>query len=220
MKVLLTFSLLVTTSAFAQSLDVKGYKALLTQRQPLLERVNQGMSKKLVTLSKIPTELGPCELTETSIQTVLKVEGSKIIVHSKENYTPAATPACAGFESQDVSVIFYEAKPSLVDDLADLDASASTIKAISKTGEIVTMNLQAPVDQEDGTQRIENVTVKYDLSKPTFKNLIYTQDSSQTVTGTDMADIDVYSIDLRKVLFCASADSDNCSEGDFSDILF
>ena len=132
MKVLLTLSLLVTTSAFAQSLDVNGFKNLLSQRQALLERVNQGMSKKLITVSKIPTELGPCEITETSVQTVLKIEGAKIIVHSKENYTPAATAACAGFESQEVAVLFYDEKPSLALDLADLDASASQIKSISR----------------------------------------------------------------------------------------
>ncbi len=220
MKVLLTLSLLATTSAFAQSLDVNGFKSLLTQRQALLERVNPGMSKKLITVSKIPTELGPCEVSETSVQTVLKIEGQKIIVHSKESYVPAQTPACAGFESQEVAVLFYDAKPSLAEDLADLDASASQIRTIVKAGDLITMTLQAPVEREDGTTVTENVTVKYDLTKPTFKNLIFTQDSTQTVNGQDMLDVDVNTIDLRKVLFCESAESDRCSEGDFSDILF
>lgn len=220
MKFLLVSTLLFATTGFAQTLDVNGFKNLLTQRQALLERVNQGMSKKLITVSKYPTELGPCEITETAIQTVLKVEGAKIIVYSKENYVPSTTPACAGFQTQDVAVLFYDAKPSLADDLADLDASASQVTSISKAGDIVTMNLQAPVEQQDGTQRTEAVVVKYDLTKPTFKNLIYTQDSTQTTTGIDMLDVDVNTIDLRKVLFCESADSDRCSEGDFSDILF
>ena len=220
MKVLLTFSLMFSTQVFAQNLDVNGLKNLLTQRKAVLENVYPGMSKKIVTLTSIPTELGPCALTETAVQTVLRIEGNKIIVHSKESYIPASTPACAGFESQDVSVIFYEAKPSLADDLADLDASASSIRSIVKAGEIVTMSLQAPVVQDDGTTKTENVTVKYDLTKPTFKNLIYTQDSFHTLTGTDMPDTDLNTIDLRKVLFCESADSDRCAEGDFSDILF
>lgn len=220
MKFLIVSSLLLSSTAFAQNIDLKTFKTLLTQRKVTLEKINQGMSKKLTTITKIPTELGPCELNETAVQTILKVEGDKIIVHSKENYVPAASAACAGFESQEVSVVFYEDKPSLELDLADLDASASDIKTISKAGDIVTMTLNARIENEDGTTKTEIATVKYDLTKPTFKNLIYTQDSSRTITGTDMADIDVYSINLKKVLFCESADSDNCAEGDFSDILF
>lgn len=211
MKILLVSSLLFSTASFAQSLDVNGLKNLMTQKQSTLERINQGMTKKLVTTTKIPTELGPCEMIETAIQTVLKLEGEKIIVHSKEKYTPAGTPACAGFESQEVSVLFYEDKPSLALDLQDLEASRSDIKSISRAGEIVTMNLVT-----EG----ESVTVKYDLSKPSFKNTILVQDSNSKIVSEDMADINVTTLDLTKVLFCESADSDECSEGDFSDILF
>lgn len=220
MKALILSSLMFSSMSFAQNLDVKALKTLLTQRQMTLEKVNQGMSKKLATLTKIPTEIGFCELRETAIQTVLKIEGDKIIVHSKESYVPAATPACAGFETSEVSVLFYEDKPSLASDLADLDASAADIRSIAKAGEIVSMNLSTVVTEEDGTSRTESVSVKYDLTKPSFKNLIFTQDSTSTTTGEDMADIDVYSINLQKVLFCDSNDSDSCVEGDFSDILF
>lgn len=211
MKTFIISSLLFTTAVFAQSIDLKAAKALLTQRQAVLEQVNAGMSKKLVTLVKYPTEMGACEVTETAIQTVLRIEGDKIIVHSKESYVPSSTAACAGFEGQEAAVIFYEAKPSLALDLADLDASASDIKSISKAGEIVTMTLGS------GS---EAVTVKYDLTKPSFKNMIYSQDATQTLTGTDMADVDVNTIDLRNVYFCASAESDHCSQGDWSDILY
>jgi hypothetical protein len=211
MRSLLVLSFFVTTGAFAQNIDLKSFKNLLTQRQMVLERINAGMSKQLKTISKIPTELGPCEVSETAIQTVLKIEGSKIIVHSHEKYVPAATASCAGFESQTVSVLFYENLPSLAADLADLDASANEIRSISKAGEIVTMNLVA-----EG----QAVTVKYDLSKPTFKNLIYTQDAHHTMNSFDMSDIDVNSIDLKNVYFCESPDSENCSQGDFSDILY
>ncbi len=178
------------------------------------------MSKKLSTFTKIPTEIGFCEMRESAVQTVLKIEGDKIIVHSKENYAPAATPACAGFEASEVSVLFYEDKPSLASDLADLDASTADIRSIAKAGEIVSMNLSSVVTDDDGTTRTEAVSVRYDLSKPSFKNLIFTQDSTSTTTGEDMADIDVFSINLKKVLFCDSNDSDSCVEGDFSDILF
>lgn len=211
MKILLVSSLLISTASFAQTLDVNGLKALMTQRKATLERIYQGMTKKLVTTTEIPTELGPCELNETAIQSVLKIEGDKIIVHSKEKYSPASTPACAGFESQEVSVLFYEDKPSLELDLQDLEASRAGVKSISRSGEIVTMNLVA-----EG----ESVTVKYDLSKPSFKNTILVQDSNSKILSEDMADINVNTLDLTKVLFCASADSDECSEGDFSDILF
>jgi hypothetical protein len=212
MKALIITSLLLaTTTTFAQSIDLKGVKTLMTQRQALLEKVYQGMAKQIVTSTKYPTEVGPCVVSETSIQTVLKVEGDKIIVHSKEKYVPAATAACAGFQPQEISVIFYEDKPSLALDFADLDEAASTITGLVKNGEIVTMLIKA---------ENETVTVKYDFSKPSFKNLIYTQDSNQTVTGTDIADVNVNSIDLTHVLFCESSQSQNCSEGDYSDILF
>lgn len=220
MKALILTSLMFSSLSFAQNLDVKSLKTLLTQRKATLEKINQGMSKKLLTLTKIPTEIGFCELNETAIQTVLKIEGDKIIVHSKESYVPAATPACAGFESSEVSVLFYEDKPSLAADLADLDASAADIRTISKAGEVVSMNLSTVVTEEDGRSRTESVSVKYDLTKPSFKNLIFTQDSGSTTNGQDMADIDVYTINLTKVLFCDSNDSDSCVEGDFSDILF
>lgn len=207
MKGFLLATLFVSTGTFAQSLDVNSLKGLLAQRKALLEKVNQGMSKKVTTITKYPTELGPCEVTEISVQTVLKIEGDKMIVHSKESYSPATSSACAGFEAQTLGVIFFEEKPSLDKDIADLDEIAAQVKSITKAGEIVTLMLP-------------DVTVKYDLSKPSFKNTIFLQDKTSTMNVTDSADIDVYSIDLKKVLFCASADSDECAEGDWSDILF
>lgn len=220
MKLLIASSLLIASTSFAQSIDVAALKNLMTAKQATLEKVNAGMAKRIVTLSRVATELGPCEMTMTAVQTILKVEGTKIIVHSKENYVPASTPACAGFESSDVAVLFYEDKPTLANDLSDLNESASQIKAISRAGDLVTMNLTVAVTNDDQTTRTENVTVKYDLSKPSFKNTILVQDSASKVTTEDISDIDVNSVDLTKVLFCESADSDNCQEGNFSDILF
>lgn len=211
MKAFLVTAMFFGTTVFAQTIDVKGVKALMTERQALLEKVYPGMAKKIVTKTKYPTEVGPCEVTEVAIQTVLKIEGEKIIVHSKENYTPASSDACEGFQAQDFSVVFYQDKPSLALDFADLDEASPAITSLSKTGDIVTMLVSA----DD-----ETVTVKYDLSKPSFKNMIYTQDSTQTVTGTDIPDNNVNTIDLTHVLFCETAQSQNCSEGDFSDILF
>lgn len=215
MKLLLASALLVTSTSFAQTLDVQGLKSLWKEKQSVLERINQGMSKKVITTSRIATELGPCEITATALQTVLKIEGAKMIVHSKEKYQPATSAACAGFQPQEVAVVFYEEKPTLATDLSDLDEAASQIKSISRSGEIVTLNLTATV----GT-RTESVTVKYDLTKPSFKNTILVQDSTNKVVTEEAADMNVNSIDLKKVLFCESANSDNCQEGDFSDILF
>lgn len=207
MKVLLISSLLISTTSFAQSLDVQGLKNFMIQKKEIIERINPGMSKKLTTFSRIPTELGPCELTEEAIQTVLKIEGEKIIVHSKEKYTPSATPACAGFNSSEVAVVFFENTPSLASEIADLDASASKVSSVSRSGDLVTM-------------KIETATFIYDFSKPAFRNLISVKDTTFSSSSVDVSDIDVNTINLQKVLFCESSDSDNCVEGDFSDILF
>jgi len=207
MKALLISSLLISSTSFAQALDVPALKKLMTQKKAVIEKINPGMSKKLSTTTRIPTELGPCELTEELVQTVLKIEGEKIIVHSKEKYTPAATPACAGFESSEVGVVFFDDVPSLDKELEDLDASAKDITSISRAGDVVTM-------------KIATSTLVYDFNKPAFKNLISIKDTAFSTTSTDISDIDVNSINLQKVLFCESVDSQNCIEGDFSDILF
>lgn len=211
MKALFISSLLVSTTGFAQTnLDVNELKTLWTQRKAILEKVNPGMTKKITSITRIPTELGPCEMTEMAVQTILKIEDTKMIVHSKESYVPAMTPACAGFETQEIGILFYDEKPSLERDLADLSQTAPQIKSLQKMGDIVQMVLNTP----------ELVTVKYDLNKPSFKNTILIQTQNTIMNGEEMADIDVFSIDLKKVLFCESADSDQCSEGDWSDILF
>ena len=208
MKTYILFSLLFSTSAFSQDIDLNSYKSIMTSRQATLENVYPGMTKKIVSMTKFPTSKGFCVVTETAVQTVLKIEDQKSIIHSKENYLPAQTSSCEGFEAQDISVLFYEAKPTLAQDLSDLDATAPDITTISRDGEIVTMNLKP------------SVTVRYDLTRPGFKNLILMKDSNLLTEGFDMADTDVNSIDLKNVLFCDSADSENCSQGDWSDILF
>lgn len=211
MKALLLTSLLFSATAFSQTLDVNALKNLMTQKKELLESVHQGMRKQILTSSKIPTELGPCEIKEEVVQTVLKLEGDKMIIFSRELYTPASTPACAGFEFQAVSVLFYEDKPTLAQDLKDLDEVAQSITSIQKSADLVTVNLKV-----EG----QPVTVKYDFSKPSFKNTLFFQDSESKIETLDMSDIDVRDLDLKDVLFCESADSDDCSQGDFSDILY
>lgn len=211
MKVLLIGAFFLSSTSFAQTMNIASLKTLMTQKKALLENIYPGMSKKLTTVLKYETELGACDVTETALQTVVRLEGDKIIVYSKETYNPAETPACAGFESQTADVLFYEDKPSLAQELADLDETASAIKTIVRSGDIVTLNLSSQGDL---------VTVKYGFSKPIFKNTLLIQDKDSTMTGSDLADVDIYSIDLRDVLFCDSADSDQCSQGDWSDVLY
>lgn len=208
MKVLLLATLFISTGSFAQTMDLKALKAFMTQKQAVLETVYPGMSKRLTTVVKYETELGPCEVTETANQTVLSIEGERIIVYSNETYKPAATAACDGFETQTSKVLFYEDKPALSRELSELDESASLIQSISRAGNIVTLALK------------DAVTIQYDFSKPIFKNTLLIQDTQSTMTGTDLPDVDVNTIDLTKVLFCESADSDYCIEGDWSDVLY
>lgn len=212
MKVLLFVALFLSASTgFAQTINLASLKTLMTQRKAVLENVYPGMSKKITTSLKYETELGDCEVTESAVQTVLRLEAEKIIIYSNETYTPKDSPACAGFEAQTVGVLFYEDKPSLSQELAELDETAPAIQSILRSGDIVTMLLATEGD---------SVTVRYDFSKSLFKNTIIIQDKNSTMTGLDLADIDVNTIDLRNVLFCASADSDDCSLGDWSDVLF
>lgn len=215
MKALILCSCLITSTGFAQILDLAGFKSLLIQRQVLLETVNEGMSKKLITNSTITNSLGRCDFTETSVQTVLKIEGSKVIIHSKETITAADTPACKdeNIVSGEATILFYEEKPTLEAELADLDTSAHEIRSLSKSSEIITMTLELGESKEA-------FSIKYDLRKPSFKNMISTQGKNFSIITQDMADIDVQTLDLTNVVFCASSDSDDCVEGNFSDILF
>ncbi len=215
MKTLILFSCLITSTSFAQTLDLNDFKSLLLQRQVQLETINVGMSKKLITSSVITNALGACNLTETSIQTVLKMDGSKVIIHSKENIAVAETPACKeeNLESSEATVLFYEEKPTLASDLADLDASANEIRSLSISSEIITMNLELGETKDA-------LSIKYDLRKPSFKNMISTHGKNFSIISQDLADIEVQTLDLTNVVFCASSDSDDCVEGNFSDILF
>lgn len=210
MKSLLTISLLMSSLCFADAFDKNSFKSLLTQKKATLESVNVGMSKKLVTTAKFSTDVGDCEYTLTALQTVMRIEGDKIIVLSQDEFVPANSKACEEAEAVGYkeSMLFFESKPSLANDLADLEASVVT--AISSNGNIVTMSVEG------------DVTVKYDLTKSSFKNLISTEGKDYKITSTDMKDLDVNSVDLSNILFCENNDGDNedCSQGNYSDILF
>ncbi len=224
MKVLLVGILALGTSVVsAQSLTKAQFAALLQAKKVTLETVNVGMSKSTVTTSSVVLEDGSkCAYTQTAIQSILKIEAEKMIVLSRENFAPELTPACvaAGLQAFQENVIFYEQKPSLTEDLADLEASDA--QSINKAGDIVTMLVNGTITAEDGTVTKELVTVKYDLTKSSFKNIILSQSPSVSAQTSEAADIDVTTVNLTDVVFCENNDADNsdCMRGDFSDILF
>jgi hypothetical protein len=224
MKTLLFTFLFLSTGAFAQSLTVTTLKSLLTSKKAILEKVNVGMTKSTVTRSSIPVEGVDCNFTQTQVQSVIKIEGAKMIVLSKETFTPESSVACtnSGYTPYSEDVLFYQDTPVLTNDLADLDAVAADVKAITRAGEQVTMVMSTAITTETGSTVNDLVTMKYDLTKPSFKNLISISGTGYSISTTDQVDIDVSMVDLKDVLFCETSVSDKneCMRGDFSDILF
>jgi hypothetical protein len=224
MKVLLVGILaLGTSTAFAQNLTKAQLVTVLQSKKTVLEAVNVGMTKSMTTTSFATLEDGTkCDYTMSAVQTILKIDGDKIIVLSKENFSPVQTPVCVagGMQPYQESVVFFEAKPTLAQDLQDLNES--DVKSITRAGEIITMSVNGVITNEDGTTGNELVTVKYDLTKSSFKNLMLSQTAAAKIETMDAADIDVNSVNLTDVIFCENNDGDNsdCTRGDFSDILF
>jgi len=217
MKNIIIASFLLSSTAFAQNLDVNGLKSLMTTRKVTLEAVNAGMSKKMTTTGTVKDENGqPCAYKLVSTQSILKIDGAKMLVLARERFSPANTPACraAGYTaSTDDSMLYYETTPTLATELADLDSSASSIRSISRAGELVTITVSADQDL---------LTLTYDMTKSAFKNMIETRSSVHKVVTENMADIDPKSADLKEVFFCDNNDGDNseCTLGDWSDILW
>lgn len=224
MKTLLFASLFFSANTYAQSITEANLKTLLTAKKATLEKVNVGMSKKTVTLSSIPVEGQDCNFTHTAVQSILRIDAGKMVVLSQESFAPAVTQACkdSGYTAYSESILFYEDAPTLTADLAELDAASPDIKSLSKAGEIITMSLNGKIQNEDGTTTTELVTLKYDLSKSSFRNLISTVAAGYSITTSDSADVNVNTVDLKDVLFCETSESDknDCMRGDFSDILF
>lgn len=212
MKTLIIGSLLFSTASFAQNIDINALKSLMTARKATLEKVNAGMSKKSIATAKE----GECGYMITSLQSVLKIEGDKIIVLAKEKFSPQNSAPCraAGYTaSTESSIVYFVPKPSLVGDFAALDEMSSSIKSIVRAGEAVTLTLATATD---------SVAMKYDLTKPSFKNLVLEQGLTYKTVTEDVADIDLKTVNLTNVLMCDDNDGDNseCVQGDFSDILY
>lgn len=221
MKVMLVAIIaLGTSSAFAQNLTKAQLSTLLQSKKATLEAVHAGMSKSVVTNSTLTLDDGTkCNFKQTALQSILKIEGEKMVVLSKEIFQPAALPACqaAGLEAFEETVLFYEVKPTLAQDLQDLNESS--VQSILKAGEIITMTVAGTVE---GSTATELLTVKYDLSKSSFKNVLLSQSSSFKIETTEAADLDVNTVNLTDVVFCENNDGvkEDCVRGDFSDILF
>ncbi len=219
MKKLIISSMLISTSAFAQTMDINALKGLMTSRKATLEKFYVGMSKKITDLNVVAYDDVPgCKFKQVSTQSVLKIEAQRALVLAKNKNFPANTAACrdAGFSrpEDETGSIFFISRPSLEEDLRDLDAMAASIRTIYRAGEIVTMEVFT-----EG----RNVTIKYDLTKPSFKNMILGQDAESRTTTEDVADIDITKVDLTKVFFCGVDEEGNhecTAEGDYSDILF
>lgn len=216
MKIFIIASVLLSSSAFAQNLDINGFKSLMTARKATLEAVNAGMAKKMTTTGTVTENGQTCGYKLVSTQSILKIDGSRMLVLAKEKFSPANTPACraAGYEgSSEESMLYYEVTPTLTSELADLDASASKIRSISRAGELVTMQVAADNDV---------LTITYDMTKSAFKNMIETKSSVHKVITENVADINPASVDLKEVYFCDNNDGDNseCTLGDWSDILW
>lgn len=212
-----------TGSAFAQSLTKAQLATLMQSKKAVLEAVNVGMTKSTVTSSSVTLEDGTkCDYTQSSVQSILKIDGDKMIVFSKESFQPVVTEACTagGLQAFQENVVFFEPKPVVTQDIADLNSS--DVQAITKTGDLITMTVNGTITNDDGTTSSELLTVKYDLSKSSFKNMLLSQSPSFKIETTDAADIDVNTVDLHDVVFCENNDGDNsdCVRGDFSDILF
>lgn len=212
-----------TGSVFAQAMTKAQLATLMQTKKAVLETVTVGMTKSMVTKSTVTAEDGTkCNYIQTAVQSVLKIEAEKMIVFSKESFQPAATPECAaaGLQAFQENVVFYESKPAVTQDIQDLNQS--DVQSIVRAGDLITMTVNGSITNDDGTTATELLTVKYDLSKSSFKNMILSQSPSFTIETSDVADIDVNTVDLRDVVFCENNDGDNsdCVRGDFSDILF
>lgn len=211
MKTLIIGSLLFSTASFAQSIDVNALKSLMTARQATLEKVNAGMSKKVITTAKDID----CNYMTNSILSVLKIDGDKIIIYKKTRFSPQNSAACraAGYTAgYDENIVFFADKPTLAKNLSDLDASAVNIKGIGRAGELINMTMD-----KGG----EIIAFKYDLTKPFFKNLMSAQGSEFKTVTDDIADIDVKTVNLKEVLLCDEefSEATDCTMADMSDIL-
>jgi hypothetical protein len=205
----------------AQSLNLDSFMRVLTQKKASLEFLRPGMTKKLITISSFESEDGEvCNYEQSSLQSVLKIEGEKMIVLSDETFTPGPEAGCEGSEAFREKVLFFEDVPTLSQLEADL--RQTQVLTINLNGNLAQLNVKAAGVDEDGNPMMENLKLLYNLNMPLFKMVSKIESELYTTTMTDMPDANLITVDLTNVLFCPAADSqdEDCAEGDFSDILF
>lgn len=224
MKYLAIGLFLVSTQITAQAADLSELKNLMVVRENSLEKVYEGMSREFITTASMTLETGECAYTQKSSQTVLKIMSDKMIIISQNTFTPAASDICttAGYKAFEETILFTDAKPSIEKDLAELEALSESIESINISGELVTIKESFTTQDAEGNNVTEEVTLKTDLSKPIFKNLLSTEGEKFSTTLNDVADKDKNTFNLSDILFCQNNDGDNseCVRGNYSDILF
>lgn len=205
----------------AQSLNLDGFVSLLSAKKASLEVLYPGMAKKLTTVSSFESEDGAvCNYVQTSAQTVLKIEGDKMIILSDESFKPGPEAGCEGSEEFSEKVLFFEDVPTLVGLEADL--RETQVQSIIVNGNVTNLNVVATGMDEDGNPASESLKLLYNIGMPLFKMVSRIEGELFTTTMSDLPDANLFSLDLTDVLFCPSADAqdEDCAEGDFSDILF
>ena len=222
MKVLIFFLFAFSSPIIsAQSLNLDGFMNVLAQKKASLEVLRPGMAKQLTTVSSFESEDGAiCNYVQTSTQTVLKIEGDKMIVLSDESFKPGSEAGCEGSEEFSEKVLFFEDVPTLAGLEADL--RQTLVQSIVVNGSIANLNVTVSGVDEEGNPASESLKLLYNLSQPLFKIVSRIEGELYTTTMTDLPDANLMGVDLRDVLFCPSADAqdEECAEGDFSDILF
>lgn len=205
----------------AQGLNLDGFMNVLNQKKATLELLRPGMTKKLTTISTFESEDGEiCNYVQTSTQSVLKIEGDKMIVLSDESFKPGPEAGCIGSEEFSEKVLFFEDVPTLLG--LEKDLRETQVLFIALNGNLANLSVNAMGTDEDGNPATENLKLLYNLDRPLFKMVTKIEAELYTTTMTDMPDANLLSLDLTDVLFCPSADAqdEECAEGDFSDILY
>lgn len=222
MKVLIFFLFAFSCPILsAQSLSLDGFMGVLAQKKADLEVLRPGMAKQLTTVSSFESEDGSiCNYVQTSTQTVLKIEGDKMIVLSDETFKPGPEAGCVGSEEFTEKVLFFEDVPTLVG--LESDLRETQVQSIMVNGNIANLNVMATGTDEEGNPASENLKLLYNIGMPLFKIVSRIEGELYTTTMSDLPDANLMAVDLTNVLFCPSADAqdEECAEGNFSDILY
>lgn len=227
MKMFITLGFVFLSSAVSAQTasNVAELKSLLLKNKTRLENIQTGTTKQVVSTMSSSN----CTYRITSTDILLKIEDKKAIIYSKEKFQPQNTEACRAIgytASSEQDYLYFEEKPEVELEIKDLDSLSSSIKKVTKSGNIYTLNIALTSTDENGQSKTENITNKYDITKNLFTYGVSSQAVSFSTTTTELPKTDLKTISLKSVIFCdnTAEDTDNdgpeCVEGDYSDILF